>query len=94
MGYAGKVRERQLAIKLRKKGLSYNEIRKQVPLAKSTLSYWCRDIILTLDQIERLQQRKLEGAEKGRFIGSRRQQQDRIKRTKKLLEKGKEKWGE
>ena len=47
--------ERQeLARKLRKQGLSYSEIRKTVPVAKSTVSRWCRDIELTHKQKARL----------------------------------------
>src|SRR3989344_5227472 len=38
------------AIKLRKEGLSYNEIRKQVKVAKSTLSLWLKDAPLTETQ--------------------------------------------
>ncbi|MBU1110357.1 hypothetical protein KKB83_01970 [Patescibacteria group bacterium] len=89
MGYSGKILEKRRARKLRNKGLSYREIQKEVPVAKSTLSLWCRDIILTLEQMERLKKKRLQGAEKGRFIGAKRQQAARIARTKKLLEKGK-----
>lgn len=41
------------AIFLRKKGLSYGEIRKEIGVSKSTLSYWLKDISLTLEQKER-----------------------------------------
>lgn len=43
------------AIKLRKRGLSYNEILQKVPVAKSTISLWCRYIKLTPKQIKNLQ---------------------------------------
>lgn len=89
MGYAGKLEEKSLALKLRRKGLSYNEIRKAVPVSKSTLSLWCRDIILTPNQMEKLQKRRLSGTERGRIIGAKKQQQERIKKTKKLLNQGK-----
>lgn len=42
------------AINLRQKGLSYNEILKSLPVAQSTLSRWCHDIILTEEQKNRL----------------------------------------
>lgn len=42
------------AVKLRKQGLSYNEIRKQVKVAKSTLSLWLKDVPLTEKQKKRL----------------------------------------
>lgn len=45
---------RTQAEKLRKRGLSYKEIRKETSVSKSTISKWCRDIILTKIQIERL----------------------------------------
>lgn len=93
MGYAGKLREKQQAIKLRKQGLSYTEIQKKIPVSKDTLSRWCRDIILTPSQMERLRRRSLKGAERGRIIGAKRQQRDRIKRTKKLIEEGKKEVG-
>jgi len=53
------------AEKLRKQGLSYKEIHKQVPVSKSSLSLWCRDIPLSKKQIERLGKRydtQLRGA--------------------------------
>lgn len=62
------VKER--VISLRKKGLSYNEIRAKIPLAKSTISHWCRDIELTKEQILRLNQLKAKGSYAGRLKGS------------------------
>jgi transcriptional regulator with XRE-family HTH domain len=88
MGYAGKLEEKELAIKLRKKGLSYSEILGKVPVSKDTISRWCRDVILNPEQLERLQKRKILGSERGRFIGAKKQQQMRIQRTKKLMRQG------
>ncbi len=93
MGYAGKLEEKELAFKLRRQGFSYSEIQKKVPVSKDTLSRWCRDVILTSSQLGRLRKRRLIGAEKGRIIGAKKQQCDRVKRTKKLLEKGKREIG-
>lgn len=42
------------AIKLRKKGLSYGEIKKSVKVAKSTLSLWLKDVPLTNKQKKKL----------------------------------------
>jgi len=36
--------------KLRKQGLSYKDIRQIIPMAKSTISLWCKDIVLTPEQ--------------------------------------------
>jgi len=41
------------AIKLRKAGLSYGEIRKKLNVAKSTLSLWLKSIPLTPEQRKR-----------------------------------------
>ena len=47
------------AVRLRKAGKTYREIKKILgePISKSTLSHWFRDIILTKIQQERLQKR-------------------------------------
>lgn len=42
------------AIELRRKGLSYGEIKKEVNVSKSTLSYWLKDVSLTEEQKKRL----------------------------------------
>jgi len=42
------------AIKLRKKGLSYGEIKKHIPVSKSTLSLWLKSVPLTDGQKNRL----------------------------------------
>ena len=54
-----KYKERELAIKLRKKGFSYSEILKKVPVAKSTLSLWLRSVGLSKRQKQRLTTKKL-----------------------------------
>lgn len=46
------------AIDLRKEGLTYSEILKQIPVAKSTLSLWLRDVGLAKKQAQRLTERK------------------------------------
>jgi hypothetical protein len=45
---------RELAQQLRRVGLSYGEITTIVPVSKSSLSKWCRDIPLSDNQIARL----------------------------------------
>jgi len=42
------------AIELRKKGWSYGEIKKEIPVAKSTLSHWLKTVPLTPEYRERL----------------------------------------
>ena len=46
--------EKIRAIKLRREGLSYREIRKHVPVAKSTLSLWLKNIPLKEKDRKRL----------------------------------------
>lgn len=49
-----KIKNKQKARYFRKQGLSYNEILKRVPVAKSTISLWCREIKLTQKQKQRI----------------------------------------
>ena len=49
---------KEKALKLRSNGLSYNEILKKIPVAKSTISLWCRYVKLTAAQRKRLEDKK------------------------------------
>ena len=60
-----KTKEKEKAIKLRKQGLSYSEILKQVPVAKSTLSLWLRNIGLAKRQKQRLTEKKMAAMKRG-----------------------------
>lgn len=82
MGYFGKIEEKNKALELRKRGLSYSEIRKKIFVSKDTLSRWCRDVILSPQQLQRLQKRKIEGSERGRIIGSKILQKRRMEEIK------------
>ena len=70
--------KKELAQQLRRKGLSYKEILEQVPVSKSTISLWCRDIELTLEQKERLK------AKRGSLRGAKVQQVRRIAETEQI----------
>lgn len=48
----------ELGRDLRRQGLSYGEIMEMVPVKKSTLATWCRDIALTPPQIEAMRERR------------------------------------
>jgi len=54
-----KPEEKERAIELRTNGLSYREIRQQVPVAGSTLSLWLRSVGLAKAQRHRLTEKKL-----------------------------------
>ena len=51
-----KIKEK--AIQLRKTGLSYKEILQKIPVCKSTISLWVRDVTLTKEQHKRLWQKR------------------------------------
>lgn len=71
---------REEAIILRKQGLSYSEILKQVPIAKSTLSLWLRSIELSHAQKQRLTAKKIAAVKRGGEARTK----DRIERTIKI----------
>lgn len=70
------------AIQLRKDGLSYSEILRHVPVAKSTISLWLREVGLSKPQKQRLTKKKLEAAIRG---GQKRKEQ-RLATIKKIHE--------
>ncbi len=80
-----KLKERELALNLRRKGLSYSEILSQVPVAKSSLSLWLKSVGLAKAQKQRLTEKKLISARRG--AEARRQQ--RLTITKEIKEKAK-----
>jgi len=85
-----KLKEREKAIKLRKRGLSYSEILKQVPVAKSTLSLWLRNVGLTKKQRQRLTEKKILSQQKG----ARAKREQRIRLTKEIKRKAIKEVGE
>lgn len=64
--------EKEKAVTLRRKGLSYREILSQVPVAKSTLSLWLGDVGLSKRQKGNLTRKRLEAAMRG---GAKRREQ-------------------
>jgi hypothetical protein len=89
MGCYGKYEEKLDAIRLRKKGWSYNDIRQKLHISKSSVSLWCRDVALTSEQTFRLLQNQIKGSDRGRIISAKQQQKKRIEKTKKLFNLGK-----
>jgi hypothetical protein len=53
------------AIKLRKQGLSYGEIRKLIPASKSTLSSWLKDVPLTEEYRQKLYTKDIQNLSRG-----------------------------
>ncbi|MDO8264894.1 MAG: hypothetical protein Q7T34_00820 [Candidatus Parcubacteria bacterium] len=60
-----KFKEKEIAINLRRKGLSYNEILRRVPVAKSSLSLWLKSVGLAKKQKQRLTEKKLAAGRRG-----------------------------
>jgi|SRR3989344_738345 len=65
------------AIKLRKLGKTYSEILKVVPVAKSTLSLWLREVGLSKKQNQKITQKRLDAA----WRGGQKRKNDRIVST-------------
>ena len=64
---------------LRRQGLSYREILSQVPfsLSRSTISSWCKEIELTPQQLDRLDQLYRTSSYRNRLLGSKANQRCR-----------------
>ena len=73
--------EKLKAIELRRRGLSYREVLRHVPVANSTLSLWLRQVGLSRTQTQRLTAKRLaagrRGGEKVRAL-----RQERIRQTR------------
>lgn len=74
------------ARELRRNGESVKDISKIVGVSKSTVSMWVRDIILTVEQLEKLNKKMLKGSELGRTRGAFVQKQRRIELERNLEE--------
>ncbi len=81
-----KYHERELAIKLRKEGLTYSEILEKVNVSSSSLSLWLRDIRLLPSQSQRIESIRSDT----RKLATERIRQLRVERTKIITEKAEE----
>src|SRR3989344_7901362 len=70
--------KKNIAIDMRKRGLSYSEIGNRIHVPKSTLSFWLRKIKLTKDQLKKLNNKKIESLKKG--------SEKKIARTRQTIE--------
>ena len=71
---------KEKAVALRKKGKTYSEILSQVPVAKSTLSLWLRDVGLLRPQKQRLTIKRKNAQKKGAAA----RHNQRLERTKQI----------
>jgi len=81
-----KLKEKIEAIRLRRLGKSYSEIRKKVKVSKGTLSLWLRDIKLTPEQEKKLY---VELRQKNAYRLAKFNQRKRIERTNEIIKKAK-----
>ncbi|HEY4526999.1 MAG TPA: hypothetical protein VJK53_04115 [Candidatus Paceibacterota bacterium] len=79
------VREKELAVLLRKRGYSYRDILKSVPVAKSTLSDWLKDAPLTRIEKAALKRRRDGNITRGRIRAAAALSALRLKREHALL---------
>lgn len=80
-----KVREREKAEELRRLGYSYNEILKEVKVAKSSLSLWLKDLPLTESEKHHLKDRKDSNISRGRIRAASANRMRRVVRDGFLL---------
>lgn len=76
------------ARQMRTKGESVKEITRKLGISKSTASIWVRDIILSVEQLEKLKKRSLKGAELGRLRSALKQKERRLKLIEELEKQG------
>ena len=82
--------ERIEARKMREKGMSLGAISSKLNVSKSSISLWCRDIILSLDQVNFLTEKVTKAGLAGRMKGSemnRKKKRDNIDRMRELAKK-------
>lgn len=75
-----KNQEKQRALQMRRAGKTYSEILKEIPVAKSTLSLWLREVGLSKKQKQIISEKRLAAALRGAKI----KREMRIKRTEKI----------
>lgn len=89
-----KIKEKEQAILLRKKGMSIGEIAQALFVSKSTVSGWCRDISLSDEAISRIAKKGKQKSVEGLMRYSESVRQKRIKNTQVSMFVGAKRLGE
>lgn len=76
------------ARELRKRGVSVKKIAKELGVSKGSASIWVRDIILSIEQLERIRKVGLKGAERGRLKSALLQKERRLKNMEEFRRVG------
>jgi hypothetical protein len=79
------VQEKERAVELRKKGYSYNEILKEVKVAKSSISLWLKDLPLTADEKRYLRRRTDSNISRGRIKAASTNHAHKIERDRRII---------
>lgn len=74
-----KPKEHQQALLLRKRGFSIGEIAKKTQVSKGTVSAWCRNIVLSQNQIEEIGRRSKHHATAALLKSAEKRRQERIR---------------
>lgn len=88
--YMAKSLKKLEAIKLRESGMSIKEISSYIEISRSTVSVWCRDVILSKTQKEKLYRKMVDAGHKGRLMGAEANKNKKIEilnHSQKLAEK-------
>lgn len=80
-----KVQQKNKAIEMRKRGASYSDILKEVPVAKSSLSLWLKNIPLTEDEKAVLKKRKDANISRGRIKAAAANRKNRLDRQEQAF---------
>jgi len=85
-----KSEEQIKARNLRKKGVSIRDISKILKVSRGSASFWCRDVVLTKKQIEKLHEQMVRGGYSGRLKGAHIQKEGKQQKIRYYIEKGKQ----
>lgn len=73
-----KVKEKQQALIMRRNGESIKEIAKALGVSKGSVSLWCQEIELTIQQKRRLKEKQIQAGAYGREIGAKSNKKKRL----------------
>lgn len=76
-----KVELNRKAVMLRRRGLTYSAILEKVPVAKSTLALWFKEVHLSTPQQQRITKKRVDSALRGAIA----KRDQRIKRTSEII---------
>lgn len=85
-----KSKEQIKARNLRKKGVSIRDISKRLKVSRGSASLWCRDVVLTEKQIEKLHEQMIRGGYSGRLKGAHIQKEGKQQKIRYYAEKGRQ----